>query len=77
MIRFTPFPQRQPVPKNASKLDFTWFEYPLERFEKVVGDYLKFWEDFKERHDGFEPTGKRKKGEKGTVGLGAKRRVRP
>lgn len=49
----------QPVDKNATqKLDFTWFEYPVERFEEVVGAYMEFWEDFKARHGGFEPTGK-------------------
>ena len=47
----------QPVPKNGSKLDFTWFEYSIERFEEIVSDYMAFWGDFKERHDGFEPTG--------------------
>lgn len=45
------------MPKNASKLDFTWFEYPVERFEEIVVDYLQFWEDFKARNGGFEPTG--------------------
>lgn len=43
--------------KNATKLDFTWFEYPVERFEEVVGAYMEFWEGFKERHGGWEPTG--------------------
>ncbi len=46
------------MPKNTSKLlDFTWFEYPVERFEEIVTDYLTFWEEFKERNGGFEPTG--------------------
>lgn len=45
------------MPKNGSKLDFTWFEYSIERFEEIVSDYMAFWGDFKERHDGFEPTG--------------------
>jgi FAD/FMN-containing dehydrogenase len=48
----------QPVPKNESKkLDFSWFEYPVERFEEVVADYMAFWEGFKARYGGFEPTG--------------------
>ncbi len=48
-----------PVPVgNATvgpRLDFTWFEYPLERFQEVVYSYLVFWTQFKDAHNGFEP----------------------
>jgi len=37
------------------RLDFTWFEYPQERFQEVVVAYMTFWNDFKETHNGFEP----------------------
>lgn len=48
-----------PVPLgNATvgpRLDFTWFEYPEERFQEIVVAYMAFWNDFKEAHNGFEP----------------------
>lgn len=37
------------------RLDFTWFEYPQERFQEVVVAYMAFWSEFKEAHNGFEP----------------------
>jgi hypothetical protein len=41
---------------GMKRLDFTWFEYPYERFQEVVSEYLQFWQRFKEGHDGFEPS---------------------
>lgn len=48
-----------PAPlENATvgpRLDFTWFEYPQERFQEVVVAYMAFWDDFKQAHNGFAP----------------------
>jgi len=38
------------------RLDFTWYEYPADRFVEIVSDYLVFLKDFKARHNGWEPT---------------------
>jgi len=35
------------------RLDFTWFEYPLERFDEIVNAYIAFVHEYKER-TGFE-----------------------
>lgn len=43
---------------NASvgpRLDFTWFEYPIERFQEIVMAYMAFWKEFKGSHNDFEP----------------------
>jgi len=38
------------------RLDFTWYEYPAERFQEIVTDYLVFLKNFKQNNNGWEPT---------------------
>jgi hypothetical protein len=37
------------------RLDFTWFEYPIEKFRVIVEAYMAFWKEFKDAHNDFEP----------------------
>jgi UDP-N-acetylenolpyruvoylglucosamine reductase len=44
----------EPGPRD-NRLDFSWYEYPFERFEEVVTAFNAFTLDFAERHNGWRP----------------------
>ena len=35
--------------------DFSWFEYPIERFEEVVNGFMQYTKDFSAAHNGWMP----------------------
>jgi hypothetical protein len=45
----------EPTDPTKSRLDFTFFEYPIERFNEIVTDWTKFIKDFAASNGGFTP----------------------
>ncbi|KAM3572143.1 hypothetical protein VYU27_005849 [Nannochloropsis oceanica] len=44
----------EPGPKDT-RLDFSWYEYPFERFEEVITEFNAFTLDFAGRNGGWRP----------------------
>jgi hypothetical protein len=60
-VSWTTYPGRMvsdytPIKDTDSRIDFTWTEYPFEKYGEVVTDWLAFVKDFAKDNNGWEPT---------------------